>query len=281
MTTPILKRTIPSDEVRPFERLLYHYQVEKELAAKLKAASRLERPAVYPAVYEELFQRVRDHPSRTRASSREARIAQVRELLKVIEPWLNEAVIYLEIGAGDAALAREVAKRVRRVYALEVSRTIIESRDLPDNLEVMIIQGIDVPVSPGSIHLAYSNQVMEHLHPEDAHDQLLNINRALKAGGKYICITPNCLTGPHDISRYFDVAASGLHLKEYTVSELKRMMQAAGFRRVSACYVIRGGPWIVPGSVGQFVEWLLAKVPARVRRDWFSGLICHCVISTK
>jgi hypothetical protein len=31
---------------------------------------------------------------------------------------------------------------------------------------------------------------MEHLHPEDAFEQLRNIIRALAPGGRYVCITP-------------------------------------------------------------------------------------------
>jgi predicted SAM-dependent methyltransferase len=34
-----------------------------------------------------------------------------------------------------------------------------------------------------SVDLAYSNQLMEHLHPDDASEQLANVYRALKPGG--------------------------------------------------------------------------------------------------
>ena len=70
---------------------------------------------------------------------------------------------------------------------------------------------------------------MEHLHPDDAVDQLKNIYNALVNGGKYICITPNRLTGPHDISKYFDNVATGFHLKEYTVTELSGLFREVGF----------------------------------------------------
>jgi Methyltransferase domain len=41
-----------------------HYEVERELAARLRAASRTERRTLYPAVYDELFRWVRTHPQR-------------------------------------------------------------------------------------------------------------------------------------------------------------------------------------------------------------------------
>ena len=73
---------------------------------------------------------------------------------------------------------------------------------------------------------------MEHLHPDDACNQLNNIYSVLKSGGKYICITPNSFYGPHDISKYFDDVATGFHLKEYTITELSKLFREAGFSRV-------------------------------------------------
>jgi hypothetical protein len=57
---------------------------------------------------------------------------------------------------------------------------------------------------------------MEHLHPEDALEQLQKIRRTLARGGVYVCITPNRVNGPHDVSGLFDDEARGLHLREYS-----------------------------------------------------------------
>ena len=58
------------------DRILDHYHIEKELADRLRNSTRDERKSLYTAVYNELFQRVPDHPQLTRkrdgdASSRE------------------------------------------------------------------------------------------------------------------------------------------------------------------------------------------------------------------
>jgi hypothetical protein len=74
---------------------------------------------------------------------------------------------------------------------------------------------------------------MEHLHPEDALEQLQNIYKSLAPSGIYICITPNRLSEPHDISKYFDEEATGFHLKEYTVTELYELFRTVGFSKVS------------------------------------------------
>ncbi len=52
--------------------------------------------------------------------------------------------------------------------------------------------------------------------------------------GAFICITPNRLAGPQDISRYFDPVATGLHLKEYLIAELAKLFRDAGFTQVRA-----------------------------------------------
>ena len=90
-----------------------------------------------------------------------------------------------------------------------------------------------------SIDLAYSNQLMEHLHPEDAIEQVKDIYRILKKGGKYICITPNGINGPHDISRFYGNELVGFHLKEYLPSELKKLFIANGFKRVRAYIIVK------------------------------------------
>ncbi len=101
---------------------------------------------------------------------------------------------------------------------------------------------------PGSVDVAYSNQLMEHLHPDDAAEQLREIFKALAPGGTYLCFTPNSMTGPHDVSRSFDRVATGLHLHECTVTELNRMLKDVGFRHTQVM-LPRGGVTVPTGAV--------------------------------
>jgi SAM-dependent methyltransferase len=89
-------------------------------------------------------------------------------------------------------------------------------------------------VPPESIDVAFSSQLIEHLHPEDVVIQLQAIYRALVPGGVYICLTPHRFGGPADVSRLFDEVATGFHLKEYTNRELARLFRGTGFSRISA-----------------------------------------------
>src|SRR6185503_12322595 len=196
------------------EQIRRHYLVEKELAAQLRAATKEDRRQLYTSLYDELFRRVPDHPQislKHQASSQRS----LNHRLTLLRRHLHPGVTYLEIGPGDCSLAIAVAKLVRKVYAVDVSNEITREVQLPDNFELVISDGSSIPAPPGSVDVAYSDQVMEHLHPDDAMDQLRNVYESLAPGGLYICITPNRLSGPHDVSQYFEDVATGFHLKEY------------------------------------------------------------------
>lgn len=81
-----------------------------------------------------------------------------------------------------------------------------------------------------------------------------------------MCITPNRIAGPHDISKYFDRIATGFHLKEYTVGELAALMREAGFSRVAAIVGARGRFARVPASWMSALEGLLMLLPEGLRR---------------
>jgi len=159
--------------------------------------------------------------------------------VELIRQFLPPGGSYVELGAGDCATARRVAAHAARVTAVEVSEEIVPA-DLPESVHVAISDGVSVPVPAASADIVYSNQLMEHLHPDDAFEQLRNVAAALKPGGRYLVITPNRLSGPHDISQAFDPVARGFHLKEYTYRELAALFSQAGFRRVRVFQRLHG-----------------------------------------
>ncbi len=211
-----------------------HYEIERELADRLRNATKLARCFLYASLYDELYARVPLHPLVACTLSAEDAARTIAPKMLFLERFLNRDATFLEIGAGDCALSLEVSKRVKQVIAVEVSRRIAMSRALPQNFHLIFSDGSSVPVPRESVDVAYSHQMMEHLHPEDAVDQARNIFHALRPGGAYICITPNRLSGPHDISKYFDTVARGFHLKEYTCSELADFFRNVGFSNVRA-----------------------------------------------
>lgn len=54
---------------RSLEQIREHYEMEKELANRLRFATKQERRTLYSSLYDQLFTRVPHHPQLTRKSS--------------------------------------------------------------------------------------------------------------------------------------------------------------------------------------------------------------------
>lgn len=258
-------RKVPDVPPEELPGIVDHYRVERDLAARLRNSTRRERATLYATVYNELFRRVPTHPQLTVKEDPEERQAIVGRQLRFLSRFLKQDSVYLEIGPGDCALTARVARRVGQAYGYDVTAELTEGLDRPDNLEIIIGDGVNIPLDPDGVDVAFSNQLIEHLHPEDALDQVRSIFRALKAGGVYVCLTPNRLTGPHDVSYYFDTEATGFHLREYTHAELKALFLGAGFRRVSSYVEGKGYYFRCPVGVKLLLEHLAWHIGPRLR----------------
>jgi len=254
------------NDPRSPERLREHYAVERELADRVRAAATPEeRRALFATMYEELFRRVPDHPRLAqRAANTAYRDRNVAWNLAQLAPYLRRGCHFLEIGAGDCALSARVAASAERVHAVDISPQA--QAELPANVRYVMTDGRAIDVPAGSVDVAFSDQLMEHLHPDDASEQLANVHRALKPGGVYVCITPNKLYGPSDISAFFEDEARGFHLREYTLRDMREVFARAGFGGMHAYVGARGHFFRVPCALLEAFEWTLERLPVRVRR---------------
>lgn len=259
-----------------------HYAVEVELAARLRAASRDERlNGLYAATYSARLERIPSHPLLVQSRDPLARKRASRPQFRLLEPYLVPDAVFVEVGPGDCTVALAATDRVKTVYAVDVTHALVPDQ-VPENFHFVHSNGVDVPVPGGTAHLVYSNQVLEHLHPDDAYEHLLAIQRALAPGGRFICITPNRLSGPWDVSRQFDRTATGLHLKEYTLSEEIDLLRSVGFDVwLFASYQGRHLLRRVPESPVRLIERVLEHFPTKVRRGGTAGLVAVKVMATK
>ena len=246
----------------PYEK---HYQIERDLAEKIKSAGAEERKRMYSEVYGELFQMVPFHISLQRKKSPDYKQKIIQPQLNILSHFINPDSVVVEIGAGDCELAIALAKKVGSVLALDVSQAAIIQQNLPSNFSYINFDGSILPLNDNSVDVAYSYQVIEHLHPDDVILQMREVLRILKPGGTFVCVTPNRIFGPHDISKLFDERATGLHLKEYTTHELTGILKKAGFRRVER-YVMAGRRKLVlPQFYLKFLEGVLDGLSKRAR----------------
>ncbi len=275
--TKLRTRMKKEREQRTPEQLQEHYEIEKELASTLRASSREQRKELYAAIYNEFNLRVPFYAELSRQHAQQATAVTASPQWRFLRRFLRKDTVFLEVGAGTCVTSLAAAQYVKQVYAQEVSEEVIKSVKGPDNFQALLFDGFSISSLSEPATVAYSDQVMEHIHPEDALEQLKSIYEELKPGGMYICITPNGLNGPHDVSRYFDVKASGFHLKEYTYTELCRLFQRAGFSKV----------WVYIGAVGYYFRWplfciqlqegLLSYLPLSVRRALARVSLPTCV----
>lgn len=259
-----MSRVLPGDPRAP-EQIREHYEIEKGLAARLRAASGEDRRHLYTELYEELYRRVPHHLKLTQKMTADEQAEVVERQLRWLRPSVGKDDTFLEVGAGDCLVTFAVSRLVRKAIAIEVSETMAGHPDTPPNFELVISDGVSIPVPAGSVDVAYSQQLMEHLHPDDALQQLRNLHAALRPGGRYFCVTPNRVTGPHDISRHFDDVATGFHLKEYSIGELARLFREVGFREVALIVSTGRRPRRVPVWPFALLETLLAPLPRGLR----------------
>lgn len=244
-------------------RLREMYDVERELADRLRVATPAERRTLYGTVYDEYYRRVPWLSYLNHSSKETGTEAWPTAQFTFLQRFLTPETVFLEVGPGDCMLAREVCRHVRHVYAVDVSDEVMKSAgELPPNVETIVSDGSSIPVQPASVDVVYSHHLMEHLHPDDAFEQLRNVHDVLKPGGKYICITPNGTNGPHDVSKHFgDPVATGFHLKEYTVTELQSLFKDVGLRNVKSYVMLKRRAIPIPPLLIMGVEQVVRHLP--------------------
>lgn len=270
-------------ESRTEDQIREHYEIELQLAKKLKESTKAERESLglYTALYDELFSRVPHHQQLAQRESCAERDRSSNWQMGLLRRFLNDRTTFLEIGPGDCSLSFEVSKIVERVCAVDVSNVVTDHSVVPENFELSIANDARIPLPDESVDLVYSNQLMEHIHVDDVFLQLKEIYRILKPGGRYVCITPNRVSGPWDISYYFDDVACGFHLKEYSIYELTTLFRRVGLSRFRSYAGARGRYVVFPCFIVGWLEALLLILPNAIRLRIGRSLLFRMILGIR
>ena len=222
-----LKRKLP--KTRTFEQIKRHYEVEKSIAEKLKRANKEERKAIFAVMYDELFAKVPDHPRLTKRENAEKVRAANRRKLQLVKKHLSDSTVFLEFGSGDCFFAAEVCNYVKHVYAADISDQRGKSFDAPHNFELVVYDAYNLDMEDSSVDVVFSDQLIEHLDADDVVVHFRLVKRILRDKGLYIFRSPHAFFGPHDISKYFSDEPEGFHLKEWTYSEVEKILKRLNF----------------------------------------------------
>src|SRR5690554_2801306 len=97
-----------------------HFILEKKLANELRASKLEDRRLLYRRVYNDLFT---TYPEVTHCL--DATVSERLDWqLKLLKPLYNKEKIFMEIGAGDCLLSKELAKHFKKIVAFEVADSI-------------------------------------------------------------------------------------------------------------------------------------------------------------
>ena len=207
-----------------------HRQIEEELTKRLWNSTPENRWDVFDDCYTLLYKSL-PWLNESVGPSRWART----------DPWprlLKKRSTILEVGSGGGELIRRLATLGHRCVATEITVERGE-KHVTDvaGLEWKSTDGVNLAKfeQQETYDVVISSQVIEHFHPDDVAIHFQNVRSILKPGGEYIFDTPHVGTGPHDLSRVFDLDRPAfMHLREYDFRTLASIARTAGFRKVRA-----------------------------------------------
>ena len=172
---------------------------------------------------------------------------------------------FVQLGSGSGKLCVEMARFAKTCIGIDATGWTLPNA--PTNCRFMIDDLVDFSLPDNSVDVAFSSQVLEHLHPDDCKVVIGKIFRALRPGWFFVNIVPNWLTGPHDVSVHFSQKAEGLHLREYDNGELSGLMRAAGFTHCTSYIGAKGFFISLPSALVAIVEKGLRAMPRALRRQ--------------
>ena len=269
-------------------RILKQYKLEIKYATKLKNTPNPERASLYKILYDDFYKKLPDNPIKLKTRNKNYVNERTQRQIKFLSPFLKQYTNFIEIGSGDFSLTISLSPYVNYIMGIDVSdENISDEWIIPKNVEIYIASdSTSMPNKNHFFHIAYSNQLLEHFHPEDLDIHLSNVYNLLKNKGIYVFQTPHKFFGPHDVSKFFHNEAVGFHLKEYSNLELYLVLNKAGFRRIKLLTGIKGHRIYLPIQLSIIVELFLSIFPYSLKKylsllTIFRKFINGHVIATK
>lgn len=251
------------------ERIRHHYEVEKELAERMRASTRAERTELFKTLYTELFNRVEDHPRLTRRDTAEASRRNLEAQLRLLRPHFPASgpkPVLVEFAPGDCRLAGAATEWCEKVYGIDISDQRAAGEVFPANFELIVYDGYHLDLPDGCATIAFSYQFLEHLHPEDVDLHFQQAHRLLRPGGVYVFDSPHRYSGPHDVSVHFGETLECFHFQEWTYRDMRKLLKRHGFTRSA---IHRRGRLIrnpLVNALHDLVEVLVGALPRAIRR---------------
>jgi hypothetical protein len=206
----------------------------------------------------------------------------------------GQAARFFEIGYGAGTLLKIVADAGFPMAGIEIASAMRQQAveqigpEYAGCLHLGEFLKCKSALADGPWSLVYWNDVFEHIPPDEIGDWLARIHEMLAVGGQLVTITPNWHCRPSDVTAAIcppRTVAEGLHLKEYTLVEVSRLLRRAGFTRVATPLVVvpRRDVLCGNGLIGlkRLLEPSLEWLPFRLAKLLCRGLGLSCTVATK
>jgi SAM-dependent methyltransferase len=253
------------------EMILEHWELEQQLTQELLESNPGNRWQVFDKCYSELYSRLEWLNDLVDSGGRGLDTIRLERWFKVIGDPPQK--IY-EIGSGKAGLISFLARQGFDCRATEITlqRGCNHAGEVP-NLTWGSSDGIHLlqfePV--GYYDAVISNQLIEHLHPDDVPEHFEGVRAILCEGGRYLFSVPHRGAGPADVSCVFGCDESrGMHLREYTYGEMYEICRAAGFRQVAAVWSL---PVKLENTFGRHLKPVVSRLYLSYSRLLEAGLL--------
>ena len=256
---------IPVDANITEDMILAHWELEKRLTKELLACNPENRWEVFERCYSTLYGELWWLNQFIDTGSTISPSQRYKDWVYLIGPPPKK--IY-EVGSGKGEIITYLASCGFECRATEITRERGKKYvSEHSNLSWGISDGVHLErfEAPNSYDVVISDQVIEHLHPDDLYEHFKGVLSILSSGGRYIFATPHRYVGPSDVSRVFKCdKPMGMHLKEYTYQELKELLEQAGFKDIYAVLRIPAkitnlfGIYIKPKASRTYLTYLCA-----------------------
>jgi len=228
---------IPANADITEDMILRHWEMEKRLTKELMGSNAENRWETFERCYSTLFSELEWLNQFVETDNKISPYKRYRDWVYLIGKPPKR--IY-EIGSGKGGMISYLASCGFDCKATEITHERGQ-RFVPQqqNLSWGISDGVhlDKFEAPDSYDVVISDQVIEHLHPDDLYEHFKGIEYILSSEGRYIFKTPHKFIGPGDVSKVFKCSMPmGMHLKEYTYGQLKGILLQAGFGSVYAVF---------------------------------------------
>ncbi|HEY7501155.1 MAG TPA: class I SAM-dependent methyltransferase [Vicinamibacterales bacterium] len=256
----------------------HHWALERRLTRELLSSEPAHRWDVFEHCYTTLYSELPWLNDLTGTLSSESG-DEAEDWSRLVGPPPKR--IY-EVGSGRGRLVAALAGRGYECTATEITRERGSKWTAArPSLRWTVSDGVHLErfEAPESYDAVISDQVIEHLHPDDLVAHFAGVRAILKPGGRYAFATPHAFEGPFDVSRVFgSEQPQGMHLKEYTYRDLQRAVYAAGFERIDAVFRLpravraRCGRRPYPRRSRSYllylssIERVISRFPRRLRR---------------